>query len=100
MEGVEGMEVVEAICWVNFYKGKYKPNPPQPCTTATRISKFPDLEFVQVVAYHRLVTFRKLLDEVLGGKNRFWNVHRKPPFAIKFIDFQLAEGRGREQPAL
>ena len=65
-----------------------------------RISKFPDLEFVQVVAYHRLVTFRKLLDEVLGGKNRFWNVHRKPPFAIKFIDFQLAEGRGREQPAL
>jgi hypothetical protein len=57
-----------------------------------RFGKFPDLEFVQLIAYHRLVRFRKMLDEALGGKNRFWNVHRNPAFAKDYIDFQLAKG--------
>jgi hypothetical protein len=34
VEGMRGMEVVEAICWVIFYKGKYKHNPPQPSTSS------------------------------------------------------------------
>jgi hypothetical protein len=56
-----------------------------------RFSKFPDVEYVQLIAYHRLVRFRRLLDEVLGSKNRFWNVHRTPPFADGYVDFQLTE---------
>jgi len=59
-----------------------------------RFSKFPDIEYVQLIAYHRLVQFRKLLDEILGGKNRFWNVHRNPSFASEFMSFQLAEADG------
>lgn len=59
-----------------------------------RLSEFPDVEYVQLIAYHRIIRFRKLLDEVLGGRNRFWNVHRNPSFAIEFMDFQLAEEEG------
>jgi hypothetical protein len=62
-----------------------------------RTSKFPDLAYVQVVAYHRLVRFRRLLDEVLGGTNRFWKVHRNPPFARGYMDFQLVERTGLTQ---
>lgn len=57
-----------------------------------RFSKFPDIEYVQLVAYHRIVKFRMLLDEVLGGKNRFWSVHSNPPFASEYMYFQLTEG--------
>lgn len=63
-----------------------------------RLSEFPDIDSVQLIAYHRIVRFRRLLDEVLGGKNRFWNVHRTPSFATEFINFQLAEGSGLMQP--
>lgn len=63
-----------------------------------RRSKFPDVEYVQLIAYHRMVCFRKILDEALGKSNRFWNVHRNPSFATEFIDFQLAEGGGITQP--
>jgi hypothetical protein len=62
-----------------------------------RFDKFPDVEYVQLIAYHRIVHFRRLLDEALGAKNRFWNVHRSPSFASGIIDFQLAEGRGLAQ---
>jgi len=60
-------------------------------------SKFPDIDCVQLVAYHRLVRFRRLLDEALGGENRFWRVHRSPSFANNFMDFQLAEAGGLTQ---
>jgi hypothetical protein len=59
-----------------------------------RFSNFPDLENVQLIAYHKIVRFRRLLDEALGGKNRFWTVHRSPAFANEYIDFQLAESAG------
>jgi len=65
-----------------------------------RFSEFPDLEFVQLIAYHRIIKFRRLLDEVLGGKNRFWMVHRTPSFASQYMDFQLAEGVGLSQPTV
>jgi hypothetical protein len=64
-----------------------------------RFDKFPDVEYVQLIAYHRLVTFRRLLDDILGDKNRFWNKHRNPAFAVHFMNFQLTEGRGAEQPS-
>ena len=63
-----------------------------------RIDKFPDLEYVQLIAYHRIVRFRRLLDDVLEGKNAFWERHRTPDFASGYIDFQLTEGTGLAQP--
>src|SRR5262249_24441948 len=48
------------------------------CTAAPipQVGKYPDIQSVQIVAYHRVVRFRDLVDAVLGGKNRFWSVHR------------------------
>jgi hypothetical protein len=59
-----------------------------------RSSKFPDVESVQIVAYHRLVRFRQFVDEIAGGSNRFWNVHRVPSWARDLINFQLTEQGG------
>jgi hypothetical protein len=53
--------------------------------------RWPDLDSVQVVAYHRIVAFRRFLDDVLGGANGFWNIHRNPGFATDVLDFQLVE---------
>jgi hypothetical protein len=57
------------------------------------VSRYPDVESVQVVAYHRLVRFRELLDEILVGDNNFWTVHRNPPWARDLIDYQLVDSR-------
>ncbi|HEY2497374.1 MAG TPA: hypothetical protein VGK24_09920 [Candidatus Angelobacter sp.] len=57
-----------------------------------RRSKYPDLEAVQIIAYHRLIKFRDLVDTILGNGNRFWNVYRDPTWARGFMDFQLTEG--------
>jgi hypothetical protein len=59
-----------------------------------RLGQFPDVESVQIIAYHRLVRFRQLLDEGVGVKNRFWGVHRQPSWADRLIDFQLTEQGG------
>jgi hypothetical protein len=56
-----------------------------------RVSKYPDIESVQIVAYHRLVRFRDLVNTILGDQNRFWRVHRNPAWAATFMDFQLTE---------
>jgi hypothetical protein len=45
----------------------------------------------QIIAYHRLVRFRDLVDFTLGDRNRFWNVYRSPAWARDFMDFQLIE---------
>jgi hypothetical protein len=56
-----------------------------------RVSQYPDVESVQIVAYHRLVRFRDLVDTVIGDGNRFWSVHRNPVWARDYTDFQLTE---------
>jgi len=56
-----------------------------------RVSRYPDVESVQIIAYHRLVRFRDLVDSVVGNGNRFWNVHRNPTWARDYMDFQLTE---------
>ena len=56
-----------------------------------RVSQYPDVGSVQIIAYHRLVRFRDLVDTIIGDQNRFWNVHRSPPWARDFIDYQLTE---------
>jgi len=53
------------------------------------VEKFPDLDNVQIVAYHRLVRVRALIDDVVGPNNRFWKVHRNPTWARGFMDFQV-----------
>jgi len=59
-----------------------------------KVSLYPDIDSVQVIAYHRLVRCRELLDTVVGTNNRFWRVHRDPTWARGFIDFQLVEETG------
>jgi len=54
------------------------------------VRKFPDTETVQLLAYHRLVAFRTVLNNTLGGENNFWNVHRNPSFARDYTNFQLS----------
>lgn len=65
------------------------PAPPIP-----RRSRAPDIESVQIVAYHRIMRFRGLLDEVLPVRSRFWSIYRKPSWASEWTDFQLVEARG------
>jgi hypothetical protein len=60
-----------------------------------RVSHYPDLESVQVVAYHRLVRFRDFLDTVVGDASRFWSVHRDPAWARDFVDYQLTDEAAR-----
>jgi hypothetical protein len=51
---------------------------------------FPDIENVQILAYHRLVKFRKLVDEICGG-NRFWKVQRTPAWCPETMKFSVVE---------
>ncbi len=53
--------------------------------------RFPDTLNVQVVAYQRIVRFRRLVDELIGTQNRFWSVYRNPPWARDLISFRLVE---------
>jgi hypothetical protein len=57
------------------------------------ISQFVDIDSIQIVAYHRIVRYRRFLDEALGGGNRFWNVHRNPGFVSDLLNFQITEAR-------
>lgn len=54
---------------------------------------YPDIENVQLVAYHRMVKFRRLVDEVLGGANRFWSVQRCPGWSQRYLDYQIIEAK-------
>jgi len=38
---------------------------------------FPDIDNIQIIAYHRIVKFRNLVDEVCAN-NRFWKIQRTP----------------------
>jgi hypothetical protein len=53
--------------------------------------KFPDIDSVQIMAYHRIVKFRQLLNEALGTRNRFWNVQKKPSWTPKTMTFSVVE---------
>lgn len=53
--------------------------------------RYPDLTNVQIIAYHRIVRFRRYLDSLLGGQNRFWNAHREPSWCRSIVDYQVVE---------
>jgi hypothetical protein len=57
----------------------------------TDSDKFPDIENVQILAYHRIVKFRRLLDEVVGTDNRFWRVQRTPAWKPKDLTFEVLD---------
>lgn len=54
-------------------------------------TRYPDTANVQLIAYHRIVKFRRLLDNILGSTSNFWNVHRKPTWCPRVINYQLVE---------
>jgi len=54
-----------------------------------RLDLYPDMDNVQLIAYHRLVRFKSYLDNIFGDSNRFWKVHRKPSWCMPFLDFQI-----------
>ena len=51
---------------------------------------FPDLDNVQIIAYHRLVKFRKFLDGICE-KNRFWSIYRNPSWRPCSLRFNVVE---------
>ncbi|MDD5065661.1 MAG: hypothetical protein PHF84_01315 [bacterium] len=53
--------------------------------------KFFDIESIQILAYHRIVKFRKFLDDILGSGNRFWNVHRNPSWCPDTMKFNVVD---------
>ncbi len=53
--------------------------------------RFPDTEAVQIIAYHRIVKFRRLVDETVGPTHRFWSVQRTPPWKPKTLTFQVVD---------
>lgn len=56
-----------------------------------RADRFPDTVSVQFVAYHRIVKFRRLLDEILGTKNPFWNFQRSPSWCPRNMNFSVVD---------
>ncbi len=52
---------------------------------------FPDVDAVQLVAYHRIVKFRSFVDGIVNPKNRFWRVHRNPNWCLDMLDFQIVK---------
>ena len=55
-------------------------------------SNYPDLDSVQIVAYHRLVFYRELIDQLVDNNN-FWSVHRDPSWCRDIINFQRVQPR-------
>jgi hypothetical protein len=58
-----------------------------------RKEKYPDIENVQLIAYHRIIKFRSFLDEILGRKSRFWSTYRNPIWCADFLNFQVIKPR-------
>ena len=63
------------------------------------VARYPNVEAVQVVAYHRLVRYRDVVDSILGSGNRFWSVHRNPAWASNFVDYQLTPQAAMRAPS-
>jgi len=55
------------------------------------LDNFPDIGAVQIIAYHRIVKFRRLLDDVVGTDNRFWRVQREPTWRLKDLTFEVVD---------
>lgn len=56
-----------------------------------KVESYPDLDSVQLIAYHRMIKFRLFLDQILGGSNQYWTNERKPSWCPPFFDFQVSQ---------
>ena len=54
--------------------------------------KFPDLDTVHIIAYARLVLFRRCLDTVVGTEHKYWRYFRNPHWFTKYMHFQIPDG--------
>jgi hypothetical protein len=54
-------------------------------------TRFPDVENVQLIAYHRIVIFRNFLNKILGNRYNYWRVHRDPAWCREYINFQVVQ---------
>ncbi len=52
---------------------------------------YPEVENVQIVAYHRLMRVRTYIDDILGTSINYWNVHRDPAWARAVINYEPVE---------
>ncbi len=57
------------------------------------VTKYADIDSVQIVAYHRIVEYREILNRVLGDRNKFWSVHRNPDWTRGILTFQRPKPR-------
>lgn len=53
--------------------------------------RFPDIETVQILAYHRIVKFRQLVDESVGPTHRFWKIQRTPSWVPRTMTFEVVD---------
>lgn len=51
------------------------------------VYKFPDIDAVQLLAYHRILKYRSLLDEILPSKHKYWSIQRSPTFCPEYFNF-------------
>lgn len=54
--------------------------------------KFPDVDTVHVIAYHRIVLFQNLLDNILES-NKYWLARRNPAWCSRYISFRIIPPR-------
>jgi hypothetical protein len=52
------------------------------------VDRFPDIDNVQLIAYHRILKYRAFLDHILSTSNQFWTVQRNPSWKPAYFDFQ------------
>ena len=58
-------------------------DPPRP-----NVDRFPDIDNVQLIAYHRILKYRAFLDEILSTSKGFWAKQRDPSWKPAYFDFQ------------
>ncbi len=57
-----------------------------------RGEKYPDIKYVQLIAYHRIVKFRNYLNEILGSSSAFWNLYKNPTWCPA-MNYQVVKPR-------
>ena len=55
-----------------------------------RAGHFPDVDAVQIIAYARLIKYRRLLDNLLD-QNKYWSRNRTPVWCAKYVNYQAPE---------
>jgi hypothetical protein len=60
-------------------------------TTIPDYSNFPEIDNVQILAYHRIIKFRNYLDQILGTTNYYWTIERDPVWARNIITYEAID---------